>query len=68
MANVEKLARELALTNDKSEKKKLAKTIFEAAHEKGVYPWSINDFYMARGRNEFSGFTVPAIKLTTAPR
>ena len=30
---------------------------------KGIYPASIHEFYMARGRGEFSGFTVPAINL-----
>jgi len=29
----------------------------------GIYPASIQEFYMARGRGEFSGFTVPAINL-----
>ncbi|MGB2705483.1 MAG: class II fructose-bisphosphate aldolase [Candidatus Omnitrophota bacterium] len=65
MPNIEKLARELALADDKNEKKKLAKSIFEAAYEKSIYPWSINDFYLARGRGEFAGFTVPAINLRT---
>jgi len=63
MKNVEKLAMELALTKDKSEKKKIAKTILESAYEKGIYPWSINDFYLRRGKGEFGGFTVPAINL-----
>ncbi|MBL7155701.1 MAG: class II fructose-bisphosphate aldolase [Candidatus Omnitrophica bacterium] len=65
MANIENVARELALTKEKNEKKKLAKTILEAAYEKGIFPWSINDFYMARGKGAFSGFTVPAINLRT---
>jgi len=58
-------ARQLAMTGDKNEKKKLAKSILEAAVEKGVYPWSINDFYLARGKGKFGGFTVPAINLRT---
>jgi fructose/tagatose bisphosphate aldolase len=41
----------------------LAKKIFDIAYEEGVYPSSIHEFYMARGRGEFSGFTVPAINL-----
>ena len=63
MASLEKIALELALNEDKNEKIKIAKKIFEAAYEKGIYPWSINDFYLARGRGEISGFTVPAINL-----
>lgn len=65
MKKIEKIARELALTEDKKEKKNLAKNIFEAGYERGVYPWSIHDFYIARGKGDFSGFTVPAINLRT---
>ncbi|MFH1678074.1 MAG: class II fructose-bisphosphate aldolase, partial [Candidatus Omnitrophota bacterium] len=36
------------------------------AYKKGVYPSSINQLYLARGREEFSpDFTVPAINLRT---
>ena len=63
MKNIEEIARELAFTGDKNEKKKLAATIFKTAYEKGIFPWSINDFYFARGKGEFAGFTVPAINL-----
>lgn len=65
MPNIENIARELALTDNKKEKKKLAKAIFEKAIERNIYPWSINDFYLARGKGEFRGFTVPAINLRT---
>lgn len=65
MAKIEQVAKELALTDKKEEKKKLARVIFEAAYEKGIYPWSINDFYFARGKGDFGGFTVPAINLRT---
>lgn len=65
MAKTEKLARELALSVDRKQKEKLGIAILEEAYEGGVYPWSINDFYLARGRGEFSGFTVPAINLRT---
>ncbi|KPK96914.1 MAG: aldolase, partial [Omnitrophica WOR_2 bacterium SM23_72] len=41
----------------------LSKKIFDIAYKKGIYSSSIHDFYMARGRGEFSGFTVPAINL-----
>ena len=36
MVKIENIVQELVLTEDKNEKKKLAKTIFEAAYEKGV--------------------------------
>lgn len=65
MKDIEKTAVELALTADKSEKKKLAKVILEEAYERGIYPWSINDLYLARGKGAFGGFTVPAINLRT---
>ncbi|MBN1353712.1 MAG: class II fructose-bisphosphate aldolase, partial [Candidatus Omnitrophica bacterium] len=63
MKNIEKIAVDLALAENVAEKKKLAGIIMDTAYEKGIYPWSINDFYMARGRGEFGGFTVPAINL-----
>jgi hypothetical protein len=65
MANIENIARELALAGSKNEKKKLAKIILNKAFEKNIYPWSINELYLARGRGEFKGFTVPAINLRT---
>lgn len=61
--NIEKVALKLALTESKEEKENLAKDIFGIAYEQGIYPYSINDFYLARGKGEFSGFTVPAINL-----
>ncbi len=54
---------ELVLEDDVAKKRLLAKKIFDAAYEKGIYPASIQEFYMARGRGEFAGFTVPAINL-----
>ena len=65
MKDIEKTVMELALAGSKEEKRKLAKVIFEAAYERNIYPWSINDLYLARGRGEFGGFTVPAINLRT---
>ena len=46
-----------------AKKRQLAKKIFDAAYEEGIYPASIHEFYVARGRGEFAGFTVPAINL-----
>ncbi|MFH1594250.1 MAG: class II fructose-bisphosphate aldolase [Candidatus Omnitrophota bacterium] len=63
MANIEKIALELALAKNNVDKDRLAKSILDAAYERGVYPWSINDLYLARGKGDFGGFTVPAINL-----
>lgn len=61
--DIEKLAMDLIMNDDIAIKKKLAKKILDIAYKKGVYPSSIHEFYMARGKGEFSGFTVPAINL-----
>jgi fructose/tagatose bisphosphate aldolase len=61
--DVEKTAIELVMNDNITKKRQLAKKIFDVAYEEGVYPSSIHEFYMARGRGEFSGFTVPAINL-----
>jgi len=61
--DAEKIAIELVMNNNVAKKRQLAKKIFDVAYEEGVYPSSIHEFYMARGRGEFSGFTVPAINL-----
>src|SRR5512137_2665000 len=60
---IEKAAMELVMNYDHAQKRQLAKKIFDSAYDNGAYPASINDFYMARGRGEFGGFTVPAINL-----
>ncbi len=61
--DIEKTVMELIMSDDSAKKKQLAKEILDAAHKRGVYPSSIHEFYMARGRGEFGGFTVPAINL-----
>jgi fructose/tagatose bisphosphate aldolase len=61
--DVDKTAMELVMNDNITKKRQLAKKIFDVAYEEGVYPSSIHDFYMARGKGEFSGFTVPAINL-----
>jgi len=53
----------LVMTDDPAEKRRLAESIFEVAKASGAYPASIQEFYMARGRGEFAGFTVPAMNL-----
>jgi len=61
--DVEILAMDLIMSEDLERKNVLAKKIFTLAYKKGVYPSSIHEFYMSRGRGDFSGFTVPAINL-----
>jgi len=61
--DVEKTAMELVMNDNVAKKRQLAKKIFDVAYEEGVYPSSIHEFYTARGRGEFGGFTVPAINL-----
>jgi fructose/tagatose bisphosphate aldolase len=62
--DIEKIAMELIMSDDVAAKKKLAKKIFDIAYKKGVYPSSIHDFYMARGKGVFpGGFSVPAVNL-----
>jgi fructose/tagatose bisphosphate aldolase len=61
--DIEKTARDLVLTKDGKKKVQLAREILKVAQEKGIYPSSIHEFYKARGRGEFHGFTVPAINL-----
>jgi len=53
------------MTDNMEEKKQIAKQIRDIAKQKGIYPASIHEFYMARGKNEFEGVTVPAINLRT---
>ena len=61
--DVEKTVMELVMTDDMAKKRQLAKKIFDVAYEKKIHPSSIYEFYMALGRGEFGGFTVPAINL-----
>jgi fructose/tagatose bisphosphate aldolase len=61
--NVDKKVMEIVIENDMAKKKQLAKKIFDVAYKEGIYPSSIHEFYMARGRGEIAGFTVPAINL-----
>ncbi len=61
--DLQKTVMELIMTEDLAEKKRLVKEIHDAADKEGIHPSSIHEFYMARGRGEFGGFTVPAINL-----
>jgi fructose/tagatose bisphosphate aldolase len=61
--DIEKTVMDLIMNDDLAKKRQLAKRIFDSASEAGAYPQSIHEFYAARGRGEFSGFTVPAINV-----
>ncbi|HJW98251.1 MAG TPA: class II fructose-bisphosphate aldolase [Candidatus Bathyarchaeia archaeon] len=61
--DIDKTVLELVMSDDSAKKQQLAKNIFEIANKQGAYPASIHDFYIARGKGAFSGFTVPAINL-----
>jgi fructose/tagatose bisphosphate aldolase len=63
--DIEKTVIQLVMTDNMEEKKQIAKQIRDIAKQKGIYPASIHEFYMARGKNEFEGVTVPAINLRT---
>jgi fructose/tagatose bisphosphate aldolase len=39
--------------------------IWQASQELGAPSWSIHELYMARGRGEVGGFTVPAVNIRT---
>jgi fructose/tagatose bisphosphate aldolase len=61
--SIDRMAMDLVLTDDNATKKEISKKISTIAYKKGIYPSSIHDLYMAFGRGEVSGFTVPAINL-----
>ena len=63
--DIENTVKELVMSDNLAQKRQLAKKIFDISYEDGIFPSSIHDFYMARGRGEFGGFTVPAINLRT---
>jgi len=60
---IDKIVMDLVFTDDNLLKKKLAKKISDMAYKLGIYSSSIHEFYLARGKGEFAGFTVPAINL-----
>lgn len=52
-------------TDDEPTREAARWIVWEASQELGAPSTSIHDLYMARGRGEVSGFTVPAINLRT---
>lgn len=62
--DIDKLALDLVLNDNIDEKKAVARKIKGLAYKRGIFPASINGFYLARGRGETANdFTVPAINL-----
>jgi len=61
--DIDKIVLGLVTSDSLADKSRLAKKIHDIAYKKGIFPSSIHEFYMARGRSEFRGFTVPAINL-----
>lgn len=55
--------KDLIAIDDAETKKRIFRKVLNIAYKNGIYPSSIHDFYLARGRNEFGGFCVPAINL-----
>src|SRR3990167_108247 len=55
--------KDLIAIEDIETKKRIHKKILGIAYKKGIYPASIHDFYLERGKEGFGGFTVPAINL-----
>jgi fructose/tagatose bisphosphate aldolase len=55
-----------AVFGDKEEKEYARWLVWELGQTVGVRPASIHDLYMARGRGEIRGFTVPAINVRGA--
>ncbi|MBN1456105.1 MAG: class II fructose-bisphosphate aldolase [Methanomicrobia archaeon] len=60
---IEQRVMDIIMADTVETKKRLAKRIFDSAYKREIFPASIHEFYMARGRGELSGFTVPAINL-----
>jgi len=61
--DIDKITMELINSDDSALKKALAQKIKVIAYKKGIYPSSIHELYIARGKGEAGGFTVPAINL-----
>lgn len=63
---IDRLARAAAFGADEDVRDTARWIIGEAGRAVGVAPASIHDLYMARGRGEVQGFTVPAINVRAA--
>jgi fructose-bisphosphate aldolase, class II len=63
---VDRLAHAAAFGADEDVRDTARWLIGEAGQQLGVRPASIHDLYLARGRGEVSGFTVPAVNIRAA--
>jgi fructose-bisphosphate aldolase, class II len=63
---IDRLARAAALEADEDVRDTARWLIGELGQRLGVRPASIHDLYLARGRGEVAGFTVPAINVRAA--
>lgn len=62
--DMDRLVLDLVLNDNMDQKKELSAKIKDIAYKGGIFPASINGFYMARGKGlTGNGFTVPAINL-----
>lgn len=61
--DVSGFVRDLIAIDDIDTKKRIYKKVLGIAYKQGIYPASIHDFYTARAKEGFGGFTVPAINL-----
>jgi fructose-bisphosphate aldolase, class II len=64
--DIDVLAAAAALDGDENVRDTARWIIGEVGRRMGLYPASIHDLYMARGRGEVSGFTVPAMNIRAA--
>src|SRR3989339_96897 len=55
--------KDLIAIEDIETKKRIYKKVLGSAYKNGIYPASIHDFYIARAKEGFGGFTVPAMNL-----
>lgn len=60
---IDDLALNASISPDSAVREACQWIIWEASHEFGVFPSSIQEFYEARGRDEFEGISVPAINI-----
>jgi len=61
--DIDTIVSDLVLSDDMAKKKVLAKKILDIGYKQGVYPSSIHQLYVAMGKGEVNGFTVPAFNL-----
>ncbi|MFH1238636.1 MAG: class II fructose-bisphosphate aldolase [bacterium] len=61
--NINEMVKELVTSDELAVKEKCLDEIWAEAVKKGIYPASIQELYESRGKQEVSGFTVPAINL-----